>query len=186
MGKVGLVLLLVVVAIGAVWVVMYFQASNREISLRNLSAAQQDVCKMVYDETWKIISQKGQVAEQYKNDFKDIFSSLMEGRYGNEKGGSLMKWIQEHNPEFDASMYKTISTSIEVQRQKFTEAQTRLRDIKLQHDDLRLKFPTSIFVGGRPALDITIVTSTKTEEVFQQAKEDDINVFPKQVSPEKE
>jgi hypothetical protein len=54
-----------------------------------------------------------------------------------------------------------------------------LRDIKLQHDNLRLKFPTKIFVGGKPALDITLVTSTKTEDIFQQGKEDNINISGK-------
>ena len=177
MNKTLLVIVIALIGIGAVGGVLWVSASNREVGLRNRASAQQSVCKMVYDETWKIISQKGQVTSQYKDDFKDIFSSLMEGRYGNEKGGSLMKWIQEHNPNFDASMYKSIQTSIEEQRHKFTEAQKMLQDIKLQHDNMRTQYLDKLFVGSRPELEITIVTSSKTEDIFKSAKEDDISVF---------
>lgn len=177
MGKILLVVGLAVAVVAGSIFMMYLNFSSREIGLRNRASAEQDVCKMIYDETWKIISQKAQVSDQYKEAFKEIFPQLMEGRYGNERGGALMSWITEHNPEFDASLYKNLMTSIEVQRQKFTEAQKTLRDVKLQHDNIRTQPISSWFVGGRPELKITIVTSSKTENVFEQAKEDDINVF---------
>lgn len=175
--KITLFVVIVVVTALIVYATLWISASNREIGLRNLAAGQQDVCKMVFDETWKIISQKAQVADKYKEAYKEIFPALMEGRYGNERGGALMSWITEHNPEFDSSLYKEISNSIESQRHKFTEAQTRLRDIKVQHDDLRLKWPNSWFVGNRPELKITIVTSEKTESIFQTGQENDVKVF---------
>ena len=175
--KFGLVVLIVAVVLAVVIVPMWVSASNKEIGLRNLAAAQEDVCKMVFDETWKIINQQAQVANEYKEAFREIFPELMEGRYGNDRGGSLMSWISEQNPEFDSALYIKIQSSIESQRHKYTEAQKMLRDVKLQHDDLRTKLPTSIFVGGRPVLEVTIVTSSKTENVYEEAKEDDVNLF---------
>jgi len=175
--KIGLIGLILGAVFLVVVVPMWISAHNKDKSLRNLAAAQEDVCKMVFDETWKIISQQAQVADEYKEAFRQIFSELMEGRYGNARGGSLMSWITEQNPEFDSALYIKIQSSIESQRHKYTEAQKMLRDIKLQHDDLRTKLPTSIFVGGRPVLEVTIVTSSKTENVYEEAKEDDINLF---------
>ena len=175
--KFGLVVLIAVVVLAIVIVPMWISVSNKEIGLRNLAAAQEDVCKMVFDETWKIINQQAQVANEYKEAFREIFPELMEGRYGNDRGGALMSWISEQNPEFDSALYIKIQSSIESQRHKYTEAQTMLRDVKLQHDDLRTKFPTNIFVSRRPVLEVTIVTSSKTENVYKEAKEDDIDLF---------
>jgi hypothetical protein len=165
---------LVIVGLGMKW---HYQNLNQ--SLRNQAKAQEDVCKLVYDETWKIISQKAQVADQYKTAFKEIFPSLMEGRYGNERGGALMSFIHEHNPSFDASLYKDVMNSIEAQRHKWTDAQKMLRDIKLQHDNIRTTVPGSWFVGGVEELKVTLVTSTRTGEVYKTGVDDDVSVFPK-------
>lgn len=177
MSKLFFVTTIAIMMFGIILFGIWIKTNNREIQLRNIASAQQDICKIVFDETWKIINQKAQIKDSYREDFEKIFTNIMNERYENDRGGSLMSWISEHNPEFDSSLYKEIMVSIESQRHKFTEAQTRLRDIKLQHDDLRQQFPSNMFVGGRPALDITIITSSKTEDVFLQGKEDDITVF---------
>lgn len=175
--KVAFICFLAVCTLVVISIPSFIGVHNRDQSLRNLAAAQQDVCKMVFDETWKIINQQAQVANEYKEAFREIFPELMEGRYGNERGGSLMSWISEHNPEFDASLYKTVQASIEAQRHKFTEAQKMLRDVKLQHDNLRTQFPSMLFMWWKPELKVTIITSSKTEKVYEEGKEDNVNVF---------
>ena len=177
--KISLIIGIVAVVLALVVVPMWISASNKEKALVNIAAAQTDICKLVFDETWKIINQQAQVASEYKDSFQEVFADIMEGRYGNARGGSIMSWIQEQNPNFDASMYSKIQSSIESQRHKYTEAQKMLRDIKLQHDDLRSLFPSSLFVGGRPELKVTMVTSSKTERTYEEAKEDDVNLFEK-------
>jgi hypothetical protein len=175
--KLFILLAATVVTILVGYIGMKWHYENKEQKLRNLCSAQQDVCKLVFDETWKIISQKAQVAEKYKGAFKEIFPALMEGRYGNERGGALMSFIHESNPSFDVSLYKDLSNSIEAQRHKYTSAQTRLRDIKREHDDIRTTNPGKIFVGKAEELKIVLVTSTKTEGVYESGKDDDVTVF---------
>jgi len=175
--KVVIVVSIILAILVGGYFLMKISYSNKEITLRNRSDAQQDICKLVYDETWKIIKQKAQVADQYKTAFREIFPELMEGRYGDQRGGALLSFIHESNPEFDVSIYKEISSSIEAQRHKFTGAQSMLRDIKRVHDDLRLRFPSSHFVGDRRELEIKLITSTKTEKIFEEGKEDDISIF---------
>ena len=170
---VGALALLVLVVIG---VVMFFQISNGEIGLRNQVVAQQDSCKVIFDNTWKIIAQKAQVTDKYKDAFKEIYPALMEGRYGNDKGGALLKFVTESNPQFDAGIYKDLSAAIEAQRTVFTREQNKLIDLKREHDNLRLKFPSSLVVGSRPEIKIELVTSGKTKDVYSTGEENDIKL----------
>jgi hypothetical protein len=120
---------LIIGFLGLITALTYVSSSNSEISLKNHIEAQQKVCEAFYDKLWKIISQKAQVADQYKNAFKEIYPALIEGRYGNEKGGTLMKWIQESNPTFDVSLYKDLMSSIEAERTGFFMEQKKLIDL---------------------------------------------------------
>ena len=159
--------------------IMWISASNSEITLRNKIEAQEKTCETFYDKLWKIISQKAQVAEQYKEAFKEIYPELIAGRYGGEKGGTLMKWIQESNPAFDVSLYKDLSASIEAERTGFFMEQKKLIDLDREHKVLRQTFPSSIFIGSRPDVEFTIITSDKTEQVYKAGKENDVELFKK-------
>jgi len=100
----------------------------------------------------------------------------MQGReYG--KGGQLMKFITEANPNFDIRLFEKVSNSIEGQRTAFMRDQQKLIDLKREHDNVLTTMPGSFFVGSRPPVEIKIVTSTKTEKTFETRKEDDVDVF---------
>lgn len=174
----GLVVLVLSCVLAVVTMLLiYVSCHNREVRLRNEAAAQQQNLEVVYDATWKIIQQKAGVSSQYADDFKNIYPELIEGRYGDVRGGAIMSWITEHNPEFDTSLYLDLMGSIEAERTKFAREQKRLLDIKREHDDLRQTFPGSIFVGGRPEIEVMLVASTKTQDVFEAGKEDEIGLF---------
>jgi len=173
MGVVALLILIVVLmGVGAV---------NTEIELKNQAIAQEKANQVVYDEVWKVLQQKAGILDKYAEDFKSVYGTIMEDRYQGEKNGPspTFKWIQEHNPTFSWEMYKDLSVAIEAYRGKFSRVQQRLIDIKREHDILRQKIPSCWFVGGKPELKITIVTSTKTENTFKIGKEDNIDLFKK-------
>ena len=150
---------------------------NKEIDLREDAIAQETICKAFYDKMWKIFSQQAQVSEKYKDSFKEIYIGIMEGRY-SKGDGSLMKWIQESNPNFNDALYQKLMNNIEIQREGFFNEQSKLIDIKKQHDLLMKKFPSKLFIDDdiKP-LDIKIITSTKTEDVYKTGKEDDVNLY---------
>lgn len=160
-------------------VIIGVTASNKEIRLRSQITAQKQVCEAFYDKLWKVIAQKAQVADQYKGAFKEIYPQLIEGRYGNEKGGTLMKWITESNPTFDVSLYKDLMLSIEAERAGFFMEQKRLVDLNNEHRIIRQTFPASMFIGGRADIEITIVSSDATKKVMETGKENDIEIFKK-------
>jgi hypothetical protein len=178
MNKILILILIIVGVLVVIGITMYYTASNSEIGLRNQITAQQTVCESFFDKMWKVINQKAQVADQYKEAFKDIYPTLIDGRYKNDNG-TFMKWITESNPNFDVSLYKDLSVAIEAERTGFFTEQKTLIDLKREHDNLRQKFPSSIFVGGRPEIKITVILSSNTDEVYKTGKEENIQLFEK-------
>lgn len=157
--------------------VMWVSASNSEVRLRNRAEAQEQVCKNNFDNMFKQIAQIAQVADQYKESFKEIYPQLIEGRYKGDSG-TLMKWIQESNPNFDTKLYSKLVDVIEAKRDGFQHEQDKLADIVREHKDLLGTWPSSMFVGGREPLKVTFVSSAKTKETYTTGEENDIEVFP--------
>ena len=158
-------------------VIVWVSASNREIDLRNKITAQQKNLEVVFDNTWKTISQEAKVSEKYKDSFKEIYTELMSERYSESDQQSLMRWVTEANPNFDANVYTKLMSTIGATRAEFTREQTKLLSFKNAHDNVIDKFPSSLFVGGRGKIDVNVVTSDKTEKVFEAGKENNIEVF---------
>lgn len=172
---IGLSILTIVIIIGSMWI----SSNNKEVGLRNKLTGQVKVVEAYYDKLWKIISQKAQIAEQYKDAFMKVYPTLMEGRYGNEKGGALMKFIVESNPNYDVSLLKDLAQSVEAERTGFFYEQKKMTDLSIQHNDVLTKFPSSIFVGSRPQIPIKIISSAVTKKVMETGEENDIDIFKK-------
>jgi hypothetical protein len=170
------VILFILLIVGGWFGISYVSYNNQEIEIRNLAEAQQENNKTVYDKVWKIIKQKAGVTDKYATDFKEAYGGLMTARYGDGKN-PMWSWVKEHNPNLDASMYKDLSASIEALRNEFQQVQKRLIDIKREHENLRKKIPSCWFVGKRPELELDIVTSANTKEVFQTGEENDVEIF---------
>src|SRR5690606_5717075 len=112
---------------------MWVNYSNADVDLQNRFKAQSKVNEAFFDKMFKILQQKAGVASEYKESFKEIYQPLIEGRYSKDEG-LLMKWIQESNPTFDASLFKDVMQSIEAERTGFFKEQEKLIDIKREHD----------------------------------------------------
>lgn len=177
--KKGLYIGLAVAAfLGIVLLVMGISASNSEVRLRNQGEAQEQVCKNDFDAMFKKIAQIAQVGDQYKETFKEVYPALIEGRYKDD-GNVLMKWVQESNPNFDTKLYDKLVDVIESSRDGFKHQQDKLADIVREHKDLLGTWPSSMFVGGRPPLNVTFISSGKTKEAYRTGEENDIDVFKK-------
>ena len=166
--------------VAIVFASMYISTSNKEITLRTRIEAQNKKCEVNYDKMWKIISQTAQVADEYKNTFKEVYPDIIEGRYGNENGGTLMKWIKEANPVFDVTLFRDLNRQIEAQRTGFAYEQELLVDLDAQHKLLRRTFPNSLIVGNRPDVRLTIITSSRTNRAVESGVDDEVELFKKQ------
>lgn len=176
-GKTGIILLGVILTLALVIGIYVIKTSNAEKMLRNKIPAQEEMCQAFYTKLWEILQQKAGVANEYAEKFKEIQIGIMEGRYS--QGGQMMKWIQEANPEFDASMYKDVMNSIEGERNGFFVEQEKLRDLKLQHDNMIDLFPSNVIVGQRGKIDVVILKNTATKRAYETGTDSSPELFPK-------
>jgi hypothetical protein len=155
----------------------YISYNNKYTTMKNLIAAKQTDIENNYDAMWKIISQQAQVTEQYKDSFKEIYIGIMDARYGSGDG-TLMKWIKEANPEFDASLFKTLMISIEANRKEFMNKQTQLIDMHREITNLQTVIPSKWFVPNTP-IEIKIITSSKAKRALESGMDDEVDLFGK-------
>ena len=176
LGIVGIIIL--VILIGGCVTTSTF---NNEASLRTTIEQKQIDNKNQFDNMWKKISQVAQVTEAQKNALMEIFNSYATARTGDGSGGAVMKWVQESCPNVDISTFKNLQNIITSSRDSFTMRQTELLDLKREHDKLLRTFPSNMILSmfGRRSIDVVIVTSTKTAEIFATGKDDDVQVFKK-------
>ena len=102
-----MIILICVIVLLVVLVGMYFTYNNKEVALRKEINAQKGKIESVHDKMWKVIQQKAEVSDQYRETFEKIYPELISGRYAND-ANNAMKWIQEANPDFDTSLYKDL------------------------------------------------------------------------------
>lgn len=163
--------LLMVIIIGSTWM----GYNNRESRLRNAISAQVKANSAEYDNMWKTIAQMAEVSDNYKESFKEIYVGIMDGRY-SKGDGTLMKWITESNPNFDTKLYEKVVNAIEGKRAEFTESQKKLIDLGREHDNMLTTMPGNLFLFYRDKIDIKVITSTRTENVFTSGIDDDISL----------
>ena len=88
-----------------------------------------------------------------------------------------MKWIQEANPNFDTSLYKDLTQSIEIQRTEFQKVQERMIDIKREHEVLLTTVPSKWFISNKTPIEYTIISSTRSKVVMETGLDDDVSLF---------
>lgn len=172
-GAVLVVILLSILAFAIVGV----SARNAEVSARNAFNNQQKVNESSFDKVWKVIQQQAGVAEAERNSFRETYSEIMTETRGVAGTGGLASFFSQAKIEISPELYSKLMTSIEAQRESFHRDQQHLLRLKQQHDDIRTRFPYSMFVGSRPELEVKIVTSSKTAEAFSSGVEDNVSVF---------
>jgi hypothetical protein len=178
MKKIILISLAAIVGVSALSTVgCYFSYNNKEITIRTRAEAQRGKIEGVHDKMWKVIQQKAQVSNEYKNAFTEIYPAIMEGRYSGNGDGSLMKWVTEHNPNFDTSLYKDLMQSIEVLRSEFQRSQETMLDLIREHNTLCTTYPGRWFISNTTPIEYTVVSSTKSKVVMDTGIDDDIKVF---------
>ena len=95
----SLIIIVAAVAILLILLIMFFTYNNKEIYLRKEADAQRKKIESTHDKMWKVIKQKAEVSDKYRETFERVYPEIIAVRYSD--GSSAMKWIQEANPNFD-------------------------------------------------------------------------------------
>lgn len=175
---IGIVIGGIVLFLGIAITIAYFSTTNDEIRLRNTISAKIEDSQSHYTKMWEILTQQAGVSQQYADDFKEIYPELISGRYDNNNG-QLMQWVQEHNPEFDTSLYKQLMVSIEGQRESFHTNQRQLIDYSRQHNNLIKTFPSRLFLASVEPIDIPVIINDKAVKAFGSEREQEMVLFRK-------
>ncbi len=169
----------IIAAVGILIGGMYFTYSNAEIRQRSLVNAKQKDNQSELDNTIKTIAQSAQVTDAQTKALKEIIIGNATARKSGS--GSLATMVQEAVPNLDQSTktFQNLQNQIVAARNSWTMQQKELIDLQREHHNMLTIFPSSLFVGSRPEIQIIIVTSDRTEESFRTGKDNDINVFGK-------
>lgn len=174
---ISIVIIGIIVIFGGTIATMYFSYNNNEVSLRTQAEAQKGKIEACHDKMWKIISQKAQITDEYKEAFAEIYPKIIEGRYSAEGDGSLMKWVTEANPNFDTTLYKDLMQSIEVERTSFMHCQERMLDIIREHSTLCKTYPGKWFITNTLPIEYEVISSTRSKAVMETGLDDDVELF---------
>jgi hypothetical protein len=183
--KIFVVLCVAAVIFVGAYFLLDWTYNNTNIELRANVQANQKSVENHFDAMWKIIQQVAQVpdhmANQAKEAFKDIYIPLMEGRYGNARGGALMSWISEQNPNYDmqalAKLYENVQVVITSQRTDLASRQDQLIDAQRAHIVFMNKKPNRFFVDQTDTISIKLITSEITNEAVRTGQENNIKLF---------
>ena len=171
----SLIIIVAAVAILLVLLIMFFTYNNKEIYLRKEADAQRKKIESTHDKMWKVIKQKAEVSDKYRETFERVYPEIIAGRYSD--GSSAMKWIQEANPDFDTSLYNDLMQAIEIQRTHLHNAQTRMLDVIRERASLIESYPSRWFITNKSEIEYEVISSTKTHNVVETRVDDDVDVF---------
>ena len=171
----SLIIIVAAVAILLILLIMFFTYNNKEIYLRKEADAQRKKIESTHDKMWKVIKQKAEVSDKYRETFERVYPEIIAGRYSD--GSSAMKWIQEANPNFDTSLYNDLMQAIEIQRTHLHNAQTRMLDVIRERASLIESYPSRWFITNKSEIEYEVISSTKTYNVVETRVDDDVDVF---------
>jgi hypothetical protein len=148
---------------------------NTAISLESQFEAVQNDNKNQYDNMVKKIMKSAQVTKKQAEFIGKIIIDHAKSR-GGSGPMTLVNAVKESIPTIPDKAWTNLQNIITSSHDRFASAQTRLLDIKREHDILRMSIPSSFIVGGRNELEAIIVTSSRTENAFTTGKDDDMEL----------
>lgn len=128
------------------------------------------------------VKEIAQVQKTYTNDLERLYKDAISARYGNEGTKALVEFIQENNPNLDASMYKQLMQVIEAGRNDFAADQKMLLDQRRVYVTELNSFPSSAIAKflGFPRIDLKKfdpVTNAETKEAFSTKSARPIDIY---------
>lgn len=158
------------------------------IGINNTAVKAENGIKAQYEQNQNNLSQysnkvmeAAQVPSMYKDDFKEVLTGALTGRYGKDGSKAAFQWIKEHDIKFDSSLYTKIQNIIESGRDRFETDQKLLIDKKRLYATSLETFPNGMVLGalGFPKIDLDeykIVKSGYANDAFKSGVEDGIKL----------
>lgn len=167
-------------AFGIVW-----GQRSELVKLDEKIKAQHTANKSDYDNMWKKFKEMTQVTDIQAEQFKDVYTGLIQGRY--QDSSLLFKMVQEQNPQLDTSVYSNIQREIAAGRNQFNNNQAKLVDVIREYNSAvrdRCILGAMIFNFKEKDPNQYVVTSERTTKAFDSGKDEVIDL--RTTKPKKE
>jgi len=164
--------LLGVVSAIAIMGAVYISVYNSAVQSEKQIVAQYDNLKNVLGQYSLKVAEAAQVPSMYRDDLTQVYSEVMQGRYGQDGSKAMWQWLKEQNPQIDSSLYGKIQTIVESGRDKFENQQTQFIDIKRGYETRLDYFLTGSILrfAGFPRInlaDYKIIESQHGKDTFE-------------------
>jgi hypothetical protein len=172
---------IIAVVLGITYVSGAFSYRQECVALEARLQAQEESNKSSLATHINVVRELAQVPEMYRDDLVKVTEASMKGRYGADGSEAVFQFIQEHNPNFDSSLYAKIETAIEAGRTRFDADQRQLMDIKREYE-VGLKGNDSVFYGmwfHYPTIDLSqfkVVTNAETDKAFASGQSEPLKL----------
>ena len=171
-----IVILVLVVATAAVALFSYVSANNYGASIEAQLNGLRDNNQNVLAQGQQKVMEAAQVPTMYKDDFKEIITADVQGRYGKDGSKATFQWLKEHNVNVDAELYRKIQQLIESYRDEFKNSQTKMIDVRRQYEASLGFFWQGMWlrIAGFPKLnmnDFKPIITDSVEQVYKEGKE---------------
>ena len=174
LGIFGIFAVVAVVAIAS-----YISANNYGVGMEAQLSAKYKNNQNILAQYEQKIKEAAQVPGMQKDDFKEVFTAALQGRYGANGSKAVFQFLKEQNPQLDTKVYTKLQQIIEAGRNDFQAGQTGLLDVCRSYETnlgyfwkglwLRIAgFPKD--AAGMKKMCTPIVTD-RTEKVFEAGKE---------------
>ena len=167
---IGCALMLLAVII-LVPVTSIYGAKNFSVTSEKGLDAQYINCKNILSKYHKKMNELVQVPTMYKDDFKEIVTAEIQGKYGKNGSQAMFQWLKDRDLNFDASMYKKIMQAIEIGQNEYANEQSIMIDKLRAYAtvvDQNLPLQRGWYMGwiGYPKVDTTIGENNKDFKII--------------------
>ena len=174
---VAILAVVVVTIIAAIGVFVSYY--NRATVMENAITATYNNNRNIYAKYTQTIMEMSQVPDMMRDDMTKVVTAALSSRYGEDGSKAVFQMIREQNPVVSEKLYLNIQTAIKSGRDEFAINQTRLTDQRNTYNTALGMFfsGTMLRIAGFPTIDLSkydIVTTTATERVFENKKEEAI------------
>jgi hypothetical protein len=190
MKTIGLAIIAVVLVFLLIYGFGYIGFRNSANQYENSIVAQYQQNKNDYDNGWKKVVEVAQIPTMQMQQTKELYDSVMTGRYGDQGSKAFVQFIHEQNPNLGPQVYLEIQQTVESFHGNFEASQKSLISKKQEYNNFITATTDSIFynwIGNFPHLhvgvpngsqdDYQIVTSDKTENDFKSHKAEPLNLL---------